>query len=80
MSGEDEVVELCRDLIRFESVNDGTGRGPGERAAAEYVAGKLTEVGLEVQVFEAAPNRTSVVSRLEGTDSSRPPLLIHGHL
>ncbi|MFN2523016.1 MAG: M20/M25/M40 family metallo-hydrolase, partial [Mycobacteriales bacterium] len=30
--------------------------------------------------FEAGPNRTSVVARMEGTDSSRPPLLIHGHL
>ena len=80
MAVEDEVVELCRDLIRFESVNDGTGRGPGERAAAEYVAGKLEEVGLEAQVFESAPNRTSVVARMEGEDTSRPALLIHGHL
>ncbi len=80
MSGEDEVVELCRDLIRFESVNDGTGSGEGERAAAEYVAGKLAEVGLEPQVFEAAPRRTSVVARMEGEDPSRAPLLIHGHL
>ena len=80
MSAEDEVVELCRDLIRFESVNDGTGSGPGERAAAEYVAEKLSEVGLVPQVFESAPNRTSVVTRVEGTDPSRPPLLIHGHL
>ena len=80
MSGEDEVVELCRDLIRFESVNDGTGSGEGERAAAEYVAEKLAEVGLEPQVFESAPRRTSVVARMEGEDSSRPPLLIHGHL
>jgi acetylornithine deacetylase/succinyl-diaminopimelate desuccinylase-like protein len=77
---EEEVVELCRDLIRFESVNDGTGRGSGERAAAEYVAGKLAEVGLDPQVFESAPNRTSVVARMEGEDSSRPALLIHGHL
>ncbi len=29
---QDEVVEICRDLIRFASVNDGTGRGKGERA------------------------------------------------
>jgi acetylornithine deacetylase/succinyl-diaminopimelate desuccinylase-like protein len=80
MAVEDEVVELCRDLIRFESVNDGTGRGPGERAAAEYVAGKLEEVGLEAQLFESAPNRTSVVARMEGEDTSRPAVLIHGHL
>jgi acetylornithine deacetylase/succinyl-diaminopimelate desuccinylase-like protein len=75
-----EVVELCRDLIRFESVNDGTGRGKGEREAAEYCAEKLSEVGLDVHVLESAANRTSVVTRLEGEDRSRPALLIHGHL
>jgi acetylornithine deacetylase/succinyl-diaminopimelate desuccinylase-like protein len=83
MSGsthQDEVVGLCQDLIRIESVNDGTGRGPGERAAAEYVAEKLSEVGLEAQLFESAPGRASVVTRLEGTDPSRPALLVHGHL
>ena len=77
---EDEAVDLCRDLIRFASVNDGTGRSKGEREAAEYVAGKLAEVGLEPQVFESAPGRTSVVARVEGTDPSRDALLVHGHL
>ena len=77
---QDEAVELCRDLIRFASVNDGTGRGKGEREAAEYVAAKLAEVGLEPQLFEPATNRTSVVARVEGEDRSRPALLIHAHL
>ncbi|MGH8969409.1 MAG: M20/M25/M40 family metallo-hydrolase [Actinomycetes bacterium] len=77
---QDEVVELVRDLIRIDSSNYGDGSGPGERAAAEYVAGKLAEVGLEPQVFESNRNRTSVVVRWEGRDSSRPGLLVHGHL
>jgi acetylornithine deacetylase/succinyl-diaminopimelate desuccinylase-like protein len=77
---QDEAVEILRDLIRFESVNDGTGQGKGEREAAEYVAEKLSEVGLEAHVVEAARNRTSVVARIEGEDSSRGALLIHGHL
>ena len=80
MTPADEAVDLLRDLIRFESVNDGTGRGKGEREAAEYVAGKLAEVGLEPEVFESAPNRTSVVARVAGEDPSRGALLIHGHL
>jgi acetylornithine deacetylase/succinyl-diaminopimelate desuccinylase-like protein len=77
---QEEVVGLCRDLIRFASVNDGTGRGKGEREAAEHVAGLLTEVGLEPQVFESAQNRTSVVARMAGEDRTRPALLVHGHL
>lgn len=80
MSAQDEVVGLCQDLIRIPSVNDGTGGGPGERDAAEYVAARLSEVGLQPELFESAPRRTSVVTRVEGTDPSRPPLLIHGHL
>ncbi len=77
---EDEVVELCRDLIRIDSSNYGDGSGPGERAAAEYVAEKLSEVDLEVQVLESAKGRTSLITRITGTDPSRDALLIHGHL
>ncbi len=76
----EEVVTICRDLIRIPSVNRGDGSGPGERAAAEYVAGLLAEVGLEPEVFEAAPGRASVVARVPGADMGRDPLLVHGHL
>ena len=53
-SAQDEVVDICRDLIRIDSSNYGDGSGPGERAAAEYVAGQLAEVGLEPEIFESA--------------------------
>jgi acetylornithine deacetylase/succinyl-diaminopimelate desuccinylase-like protein len=76
----EEVVGICQDLIRFASVNDGTGSGKGEREAAEHVAGLLAEVGLEPVVLESERNRTSVVARLEGEDPSREALLVHGHL
>lgn len=80
-AAQDEVVELCRELIRIDTTNDGSGRAvPGERQAAELVAARLAEVGLEPQLFEAAPGRTSVVARMEGADRSRPGLLVHGHL
>ncbi len=79
-SAQDEVVEICRDLIRIDSSNYGDSSGPGERAAAEYVAGKLSEVGLEPAVYESEDRRTSLVVRFEGEDTSRPGLLVHGHL
>jgi acetylornithine deacetylase/succinyl-diaminopimelate desuccinylase-like protein len=79
VSGEDEVVDLCRDLIRIDTSNYGDHSGPGERAAAEYVAEKLAEVGLEPQIFESHKGRASTVARIEGEDPSRPALLIHGH-
>jgi acetylornithine deacetylase/succinyl-diaminopimelate desuccinylase-like protein len=77
----DEVVELCRDLIRIDSTNTGDpATCVGERAAAEYVAGKLAEVGLDPVIHESAPGRANVVARFEGTDPSRNALLVHGHL
>ncbi|MDH6520224.1 acetylornithine deacetylase/succinyl-diaminopimelate desuccinylase-like protein [Streptomyces sp. SAI-208] len=80
VTGEDEVVDLCRELIRFDTSNYGDHSGPGERKAAEWVAGKLAEVGLDPQIFESHPGRASTVARIAGEDPSRPALLIHGHL
>jgi len=77
---EDEVVQLCSDLIRIDTTNPGDHSGPGERAAAEYVAAMLAEVGVQPQIFESHPKRTSLVARIEGTDPTRPALLVHGHL
>ena len=72
ITGEDEVVDLCRELIRIDTSNYGDHSGPGERKAAEYVAEKLAEVGLEPQIFESHKGRASTVARIEGEDPSRP--------
>ena len=79
-AAEAEVADICRDLIRIDTTNPGDHSGPGERAAAEYVAGLLGEVGLEPAVLESHPKRTSLVARVPGEDRNRPALLIHGHL
>jgi len=76
----DEVVKICRELIQIDTSNYGEADGPGERAAAEYVMGLLTEVGLDPQLTESEKGRASVVVRTEGKDSSRPGLVMHGHL
>jgi acetylornithine deacetylase/succinyl-diaminopimelate desuccinylase-like protein len=73
---EQDVVEICRDLIRIDTSNP----GPGERVAAEYVATRLSNAGLTPRILESEPGRASVVARWPGEDSSRPGLLIHGHL
>jgi acetylornithine deacetylase/succinyl-diaminopimelate desuccinylase-like protein len=79
-AAEEEVVAICRDLIRIDTTNPGDHSGPGERKAAEYVAGLLSEVGLTPAVLESHQKRTSLVARIEGADRTRPALLIHGHL
>ena len=77
---DDEVVDICRDLIRIDTSNFGDDTGPGERKAAEHVATLLSDVGIEAQLYEAAPGRASLVAHW-GTDGGGDGgLLIHGHL
>ena len=74
-----EAVRICQELIRIPSVNHGGGQGD-ERAVADYVISYLKECGLDPMRFESAPQRVSVVARIKGKDSSRPGLVLHGHL
>jgi acetylornithine deacetylase/succinyl-diaminopimelate desuccinylase-like protein len=80
VTAQDEVVDICRDLIRIDTSNPGDHSGPGERLAAEHVAGLLAEVGLDPVILESHPRRANVVARINGRDRSRPGLLVHGHL
>ena len=77
----DEVVGICRDLLRIDTTNTGDQRTTvGERVAAEYVAAKLSESGIDVELHESAPKRANLVARIPGADRSRGALLVHGHL
>src|SRR5581483_2365511 len=80
MTAQDEVVDICRDLIMIDTSNPGDHSGPGERLAAEHVAALLTEAGLEPKILESHPKPASAVPRIEGADRTNPGLLIHGHL
>ncbi|MEV8147593.1 M20/M25/M40 family metallo-hydrolase [Arthrobacter sp. NPDC080073] len=77
---EDEVVRICQELIRIDTSNFGDDSGPGERAAAEYTATLINEVGLDAEIFESAPGRANVVTRMAGEDPSAGALVVHGHL
>lgn len=77
----DEVIGLCQDLLRIDTTNTGDNdTSVGERRAAEYVAEKLAEVGVDSTIYESAPRRANLVARIPGTDRTRPGLLVHGHL
>lgn len=75
-----ETADICQKLIRFDTTNYSRGNAKGERAAGEYVAELISDVGLEPQYFESAPGRANVFTRIEGTDPSADALLVHGHL
>ncbi len=73
-----EEVELLQSLIRNACVNDG-GPGASEVANADAVRAVLDCAGIEVQVFDAAPGRRSVVARLAGEVREAPALMLLGH-
>jgi acetylornithine deacetylase/succinyl-diaminopimelate desuccinylase-like protein len=75
-----EVVDICRDLIRFDTSNYGDEDGPGERKAAEHVAALLDEVGIEAEIYEGEPGRANVIAQWGGTGDRTDGLLLHGHL
>ncbi|MBW6435532.1 M20/M25/M40 family metallo-hydrolase [Actinoplanes hulinensis] len=80
-TAESEVTGLCRDLLRIDTTNTGDQRTTvGERAAAEYVAERLGEVGIGSRLLESAPKRANLIARIPGADPSRGALLVHGHL
>jgi acetylornithine deacetylase/succinyl-diaminopimelate desuccinylase-like protein len=76
---EDETIRICQELIRIPSVNYGDGNGD-EKAIANYVVDSLAQVGIAAKIYESAPNRANVIARISGSDSTRPGLVLHGHI
>ncbi|HEX7167760.1 MAG TPA: M20/M25/M40 family metallo-hydrolase [Acidimicrobiales bacterium] len=73
------TVELLQALIRNACVNDGTPESGHERRNADVIAAFLGDAGLDLERYDAAPGRTSLVARIEGTDRSAPSLCLMGH-
>jgi len=72
---EDEVTDLLRELIRFDTTNP-----PGnETVAAKYLAKTLGEEGFACEILESSHGRGSVITRLKG-DGDKPSLLLLSHL
>ncbi|PSL01164.1 acetylornithine deacetylase/succinyl-diaminopimelate desuccinylase-like protein [Haloactinopolyspora alba] len=74
-----DVANLAAQLIRIDTSNAGDG-GCRERPAAEYVAERLDDAGIEPTLIESSPGRANVVARVPGTDPDRDAMLVHGHL
>jgi acetylornithine deacetylase/succinyl-diaminopimelate desuccinylase-like protein len=72
---EEEVTSLLSDLIRINTTNP-----PGnETEAAKYLAKNLEKEGFKCELFEFAPGRGSVITRLKGS-GEKPSLLLLSHL
>lgn len=73
------VAELLTQLIRNGCVNDGTVASGQEVRSADVLTGWLEGPGLDLERYESAPGRTSVVARIEGSDPRAPTLMLMGH-
>ncbi|MGE0874789.1 MAG: M20 family metallopeptidase [Burkholderiales bacterium] len=70
-----DAVALTRELLNFDTVNP-----PGQERDCAHHAGELLESwGYQVEYFEHAPERTSVIARLGGGEG-KAPLCLTGHL
>lgn len=72
---EAEVVNLLRALIRIPSVFIPDNPGCNEEKVANYVAGFLKNMGLEVHVEEVVPGRPNVIGIYEGKKPGKCILL-----
>jgi len=69
------VVELTRDLIRFDTTNP-----PGEEhLAVELVERLLRDAKIDCARYESEPGRPNLVARVKGRGEA-PPLLLQGHV
>src|SRR5713101_1242917 len=76
-----QTVELLQQLIRNQCVNDGTVESGQEVRTSDVLRAYLEGSGLDIEVYEppAAPGRTSLVVRIEGSDPTAPTLCLMGH-
>lgn len=74
-----EVTDLLQQLIRNACVNDGTPESGQEVRSADLLQTYLEGSGCDLERYEAAPGRTSLVGRIEGSDPEAPTLLLMGH-
>ncbi len=74
-----QTIDLLQTLIRNQCVNDGTPESGHEVRSADVLQTYLEGPGVSIERFEPAPNRVSLVARIEGFDRSAPSLCLMGH-
>ncbi|HAY68102.1 MAG: M20/M25/M40 family metallo-hydrolase [Acidimicrobiaceae bacterium] len=74
-----ETVELLQQMIRNQCVNHGTPESGNEDRNARLLRDELEGIGVDFEVIEPAPGRSSMIARYEGTDPNAPSLCLMGH-
>lgn len=73
------TTDLLQQLIRNGCVNDGTVTSGHEERSAATLRDFLEGPGMDLQLAEPAPGRTSLVARIEGSETGAPSLCLMGH-
>lgn len=74
-----ENIELLQAMIKNRCVNDGTPESGHEDRNAHLLRDELEGSGVEMQLLEVLPGRSSLVARHHGTDPEAPALMLMGH-
>jgi acetylornithine deacetylase/succinyl-diaminopimelate desuccinylase-like protein len=74
-----ETVELLQQMIRNRCVNDGTPESGHEHRSATLLRDEVEHLGVDHELIEVAPGRTSLVARHAGTDPDAAALCLMGH-
>jgi acetylornithine deacetylase/succinyl-diaminopimelate desuccinylase-like protein len=74
-----EVAELLQTMIRNACVNDGTPGSGHEQRNAEVLRSLLEGNGLDLEIHEPLPGRSSLIARIEGRRRGSPSLALLGH-
>ncbi len=75
----DEATDLLRHLIRNRCVNDGDAASGQEARSADLLRSYLEGSGVDMETYEPAPGRTSLVAKIHGSDPAAPSLTLLGH-
>jgi acetylornithine deacetylase/succinyl-diaminopimelate desuccinylase-like protein len=76
---ETQATELLRTLIRNGCVNTGEATSGHEDRSVAALEDFFAGSGLSCERYTSEPGRTSLVTRIEGTDRTAPTLLLMGH-
>jgi acetylornithine deacetylase/succinyl-diaminopimelate desuccinylase family protein len=70
------LTDFLRSLVRFQTPNP---PGGNEREAQAWIAERLEDLGMAVDIFDPLPGRPNVVGRLEGSGAGRSAMF-NGHI
>lgn len=60
-------------------MNDGTAESGKELRSIDLLDSYLAGTGLDIERYEPAPGRGSLVARIEGSDPEAPKIVLMGH-